>query len=61
MRLIYNHRIPALADFRFPSLSLRPLLGGGGLLRLGPSGAQQPAQYEREFLERSDDDLGAVD
>ena len=61
VRLIYNHRIPTLADFRFPSLGLRSLLGGGGFLRLGPSGAQQPAQYEREFLERGDDDLGTVD
>ena len=53
--------IPTFADFRLPSLGLRLLFGSGGLLRLGPGGAEQPAQYEWEFLERGDDDFGAVD
>ena len=61
MSLVHDHGVPALRDLRFPSLRLRLLLRGRFLLRLGTRRMQQPAQDERELLQRRDHDLGAVD
>ena len=61
MRLVHDHGVPALRDLRLPCLRPRLLTGRRRLLRLRPRGVQQPAQHERELLQRGDDDPGAVD
>ena len=61
MRLVHDHGVPALRDLRLPCLRPRFLAGRRRLLRLRSRRVQQPAQHERELLQRGDDDPGAVD
>jgi hypothetical protein len=61
VRFVHDYGVAALGDFGLPRPCQRLLRGGRRLLRFRARDVQQAAKDERELLQRSDHDLGAVD
>ena len=60
MCFIHDHRVAPRGYGLLPNLGLRFFLVAGLVLVFGTSCVQQATQHEGEFLQRGDDDLGAV-